>query len=329
MAEKIDRRRFARRLGVSALVAGGAIGLGYVFSSTGEEESMPPIGKPIHPGRYRKGIDYGKPYMAVARSDPDGGNLVEACIEALGGMERFVKKGEVVFIKPNAAFDRPPLFGSTTSPEVVARTVELCFKAGASRVVVSDNPINKPEACFWKSGIGPAAKKKGAEVIIPQEKHFQRVPIPGSRAIGTWQIFRYPLDIADRVIGIAPLKDHNLCKASMGLKNWYGLLGGRRQQFHQDIHEVIADFMRILVPTLTILDCTRVLMKHGPTGGALSDVKRKDMVVASTDPVAADAFGWTLLERDSGIPRYIALSAKQGFGILDWKSLDPLFVEPR
>ena len=75
------------------------------------------------------------------------------------------------------------------------------------------------------------------------------------------------------MIGVAPVKDHNLCRASMTTKNWYGLLGGRRNQFHQDIHGIIADLALMMRPTFVVLDGTRVLLRSGPTGGSLADVQ--------------------------------------------------------
>ncbi|MDH7571539.1 MAG: DUF362 domain-containing protein, partial [Armatimonadota bacterium] len=126
---------------------------------------------------------------------------------------------------------------------------------------------------------------------------------------------------ATKVIGVAPCKDHNLSGASMTMKNWYGLLGGARNQFHQNIHGVIADFAQMIQPTLVLLDATRVLMANGPTGGSLSDVVQRDTLVAGTDMVAVDAYGYTLLERQPVKESYLDLAAARGLGTKDWKSL--------
>jgi uncharacterized protein (DUF362 family) len=93
----------------------------------------------------------------------------------------------------------------------------------------------------------------------------------------------------DRVIGMAPVKDHHRSGASMTLKNWYGLLGGRRNIFHQDIHTVIQELAMMIRPTVVVLDGTQSMMTNGPTGGSLSDLKPTGTLIVSTDPVAADA----------------------------------------
>ncbi len=323
--DEVNRRTFLRRVLAASTLAAGTAGGGLLLTRWGGGDFLPPGGRPLDPDKYRRGLEEGPPYLAVARGKKDGAELTRIALEALGGMQRFVKPGETVLVKPNVAFDRSPMLGATTSPEVTAQVVRLCLEAGAGLVLVADNPIHKPEGCFWKTGVGPAVEAAGGRVLLPSPSAFERIPVPGTRVLHTWEVFDEPLRRADRVIGVAPVKDHNLCGASMGLKNWYGLLGGRRQQFHQEIHQVIADFLELLRPTLTILDGTRVLMAHGPTGGSLSDVRRADTVAASTDPVAADAFGWTLLQRKDPPPRYIRLAAERGRGKADWSSLDPVF----
>ncbi|MCA9752543.1 MAG: DUF362 domain-containing protein, partial [Gemmatimonadetes bacterium] len=104
---------------------------------------------------------------------------------------------------------------------------------------------------------------------------------------------------------------------------WYGLLGGRRNQFHQDIHGIITDLALMMRPTFVLLDATRVLFRSGPTGGSLGDVRAGQTIVASTDTLAADSFGWDdLLERKGqDKPRYLAMAAEKGLGQPDWSSL--------
>jgi uncharacterized protein (DUF362 family) len=107
----------------------------------------------------------------------------------------------------------------------------------------------------------------------------------------------------------------------MTTKNWYGLLGGRRNQFHQDIHGIISDLALMLRPTFVVLDGTRVLFRSGPTGGSLGDVRAGRTVVASVDTLAADAFGWDeLLERrGEALPEYFVQAKTRDLGDPDWR----------
>jgi hypothetical protein len=79
----------------------------------------------------------------------------------------------------------------------------------------------------------------------------------------------------------------------------------------------------MLRPTFVLLDGSRVLFRSGPTGGSLGDVKAAQTMVASTDSLAADAFGWdNLLERKGeALPAYFARAAARKLGNPDWRSL--------
>ncbi|MEL6183142.1 MAG: DUF362 domain-containing protein, partial [Myxococcota bacterium] len=258
--------------------------------------------------------------LGVARGD-DVRALVRAAVDLIGGIGRFIRSGDVVVIKPNVAFERAAPLGATTNPEILTELVALVREAGASEIRVADNPIESPEACFARSGIRKAAVDAGARVYLPSPADFELLEVQGAKWIGKWPFFWRPFRGADKVIGVAPVKDHNLCHASMTTKNWYGLLGGRRNQFHQDIHGIITDLARMMRPTFVLLDGTRVMFRSGPTGGSLADVRLGHTVVASTDSLAADAFGWDdLLGRDPNErPDYLTFASEQGFGRPTWK----------
>jgi uncharacterized protein (DUF362 family) len=219
----------------------------------------------------------------------------------------------VVLIKPNVGFERDPRLGATTNPEVLRALIRMVREAGAGQVQVADNPIEQPAACFSRSRIQRVAEEEGAKVLLPSAVLFRSVQVRAAapdparhEALGTWPIFWKPLAEADKVIGVAPIKDHNLCNASMSMKNWYGLLGGRRNQFHQAIHNIVSDLGFMMSPTLVINDGTRIMMKNGPTGGRLEDVKEGHTIVAGVDPIALDAWCCeNLLGRDPARLTYL------------------------
>jgi uncharacterized protein (DUF362 family) len=174
-----------------------------------------------------------------------------------------------------------------------------------------------------RSGVQRAAVDAGAHVYLPAHGDFETLHVAGATWIQEWPFFWRPFRGVTKVIGVAPVKDHNLCRASMTTKNWYGLLGGRRNQFHQDIHGIIADLALMMRPTLVVLDGTRVLFRSGPTGGSLSDVRPGRTLVASTDSLAADAFGWDdlLARRGEPLPDYFRRAAERGLGQPDWRQV--------
>lgn len=274
--------------------------------------------------------DFSIPGMGGKMSIATGGDRVKtvnAALKALGGIESFIKKGDKVLVKVNAAFATPASLSATTNPDLLSEIVRLCLHAGASSVLVTDNPINDPQSCFALTGIGQAAASSGASLILPQERLFKPTTLPGGNLIKNWPLLYAPFEGVNKVIGLAPLKDHHRSGASMTMKNWYGLLGGRRNVFHQDIHNIIKELAMMMKPTFVVLDGTAAMLTNGPTGGSLSDLKRTNTMIVSTDQVAADAFGATLLGRSVQELPFILKAEAAGAGTADYESLRPNRVD--
>lgn len=245
----------------------------------------------------------------------------EAGLAALGGIKQFISPKDRVFIKVNAAFASPPALGATSHPELVEAVVRSCLKAGASQVVVSDNPINDPASCFRLTGIADAVRRSGGTLWIPESRRFQAVTLPDGRYLNQWPSWTAPFLTADKVINLAPVKHHHRAGASMICKNWYGLLGGPRNLFHQNVHDVIAELAALFRPTLVILDGITAMMTNGPTGGSLADLKETRTLIVSPDPVAADALGAQILNIDPHKLPYLRQAERFGAGSLDLKNM--------
>jgi uncharacterized protein (DUF362 family) len=259
------------------------------------------------------------PDLAVAQGD-DPAALVRRTVEALGGMRRFISRGDVVLVKPNMAWDRTPEQAANTNPAVVAETVRLALAAGARRVLVTDVPINEARRSFERSGIAAAARAAGAAIILPDERRFRDVDLHGA-VLGAWPVFE-PFLEADKIINVPATKHHSLTGATLGIKNWYGILGGERHRLHQRIHESLADLAAFLRPTLTILDAWRVLRRNGPSGGNLADVELRRTVLAGTDAVAIDAWAArSFFGLDERTLRYLTLAAARGLGTPRFETL--------
>ena len=249
---------------------------------------------------------------------------LDVALKALGGIEVFVKRGDRVLVKVNAAFATPPILSATTHPDLLAEVCRRCLKAGAASVVVTDNPINDPESCFALTGLREAAQSAGARVILPRAGYFRPTTVAGGSLIRDWPLLFTPFQDVTKLISIAPVKDHNRSGASMIMKNWYGLLGGRRNIFHQDIHNTIKELAMMVKPTLVILDGVTTMMTNGPTGGSLSDLKATGTLIVSNDQVAADAVGATLLDKSVSDLPFILKAAEAGVGTADVESLNPV-----
>jgi uncharacterized protein (DUF362 family) len=259
------------------------------------------------------------PEMAIIQGD-DPTQLARLAVEELGGMRRFISRGDVVLVKPNIGWDRTPEQAANTNPDVVAEIVRQCSNAGAKRVIVTDVSCNDARRCFQRSGIAEAAKLAGADVILPEPSRFKEVDLQGE-VLHAWPVFDPFLNV-DKVINIPIAKHHGLTGTTLGMKNWYGMLGGQRNQLHQKIHESLVDLADFVRPTLTIIDCYRILVRNGPTGGNLEDVLLKKTLVAGTDPVALDAYvakAYWNMEVDA-LP-YLKMAASRGLGTYQFEKV--------
>ena len=260
----------------------------------------------------------------VHGTSPD--KIVRAAVGALGGIKRFIAKGDVVVVKPNIGWDRKPEQAATTNPEVIATLIKLCFEAGAGKVKVFDRTCNDARRCYVQSGIEETAKAAGAEVSYIDERKFREVKIPNGVAIQSWPIYADILE-ADKLINVPIAKHHGLGKLTLSLKNWMGVMGENRGRIHQRLDDTLVDLATIIKPTLTVLDAVRILTAHGPQGGNLADVKRLDTVIAGTDQVAIDAYGTTLFGMTGADIGSITEAARRGLGVMDLAKLNIVKLE--
>ena len=317
----LNRRQFLQRVSKAGISVTAAVAAGFWF-----HDPKGPAAKGTQEGklfRFDFSVKGSRPKMSIVRGG-DRAATLRMAIKRLGGIDTYIRKGDRVLLKVNAAFATPPMLSATTHPDLVTEMASLCFEAGAASVAVTDNPINDPASCFALTGIEDAARKAGAAVILPRDDLFESMTLENGKLIRNWPVLYKPFENITKVIGMAPLKDHHRSGASMTMKNWYGLLGGRRNIFHQDINGIITELAMMMNPTLVVLDGTTTMMTNGPTGGSLSDLKNTHTMIVGTDQVAADAFGASLLGRPLDRLPFIAMAEAAGMGTADHRKLNPV-----
>ena len=317
MSDRLSRRQVLKRIAVTGAVIGGAACIAkWRYDPGGSGLDQRSSERQVRD--FTVAPDSG-PQLAIAKSSRDPAELVRRAIDALGGMGRFVARGDVVAVKPNIGWDRLPVNAANTNPLVVAEVVRLAFEAGAKKVVVSDVSCNEANRSFQRSGIWRACHELGATVVLPAEHWFRQMRVRGD-AIDQWPIYT-PLIDADKVINVPVAKHHSMARYTGAMKGWYGILGGQRNRLHQNLDVSIADLATFLRPTLTVVDATRVLLRNGPQGGNVDDTREMHQVIASLDQVAADAYGATLIGEKAENLKYLALAHERGVGNQDWKAV--------
>lgn len=247
--------------------------------------------------------------------------LLKSALEVMGGMKRFINKGDVVVVKPNIGWDRAPEFAANTNPDLVAEVVKECFKAGAKEVKIFDRTCNNKNRCYKNSQIQAKAEDAGADVFHMRKNKYKEVEIPKGEVLKSWEIYKDYLE-ADKVINIPIAKHHSLNFVSLGLKNLMGVMGGNRGSLHNEFFKKLVDIDSQIMPTLTIVDAYRMLMANGPVGGNLADVKTARSLIMSPCTVSADYTALKLFELDLEQVGHVNEAYKRGLNLYDLKKLN-------
>ncbi|MDR1310796.1 MAG: DUF362 domain-containing protein [Burkholderiaceae bacterium] len=301
----MDRRQFIKS--VVATTAGTALALkvnGVAQAAAGKSGK----GKSAYPD-----------VVAVRNGEPD--KMFRTGIAALGGMVAFVKPGQRVVVKPNAAFDAPPERGSNTNPILVGEIVRQCLSAGAADVAVFDNTLNDWRSAYGNSGIGEAVQKAGGR-MLPADNESLYKPLTEARAerLKETAVFGALLS-ADVVINVPVLKNHGGAKMTGAIKNLMGAVWERRSMHRNDLNRSIAEMLYYMKPTLNVVDAYRVMVDHGPRGLSVDDVRLVRHLLLSRDIVAVDAVATRLLKYNQNDVKYIGIASQLGFGNGDIKTI--------
>lgn len=274
-------------------------------------------------GRPKKSIKADHDLIVASGDDPYA--MTVKAVEAIGGMEKFVKKGDIVLVKPNIGWDRTPEQAGNTNPLVVAALVDLSFKAGAKRVNVFDRTCNDARRCYANSGIEEAAAKSGATIYHPEDWDTVKANFGYKSLMEGWPIFKDSID-CDVLINVPVLKHHGLTRLTLSMKNLMGVCSGNRGMIHQDIGEKLVDLTGFMNPELTVIDAYRVLVRNGPTGGNLADVEMMKKVIVATDPTLADITACGIAGVEPSDVPYVRNAIRRNFGITDPSKADILNI---
>ncbi|APG24116.1 MAG: DUF362 domain-containing protein [Syntrophotalea acetylenica] len=300
----MNRRRFLQEAALWSLTFSLVLQWPFTCNGNRAKAQVAPARLP----RARVGIARGKNYA----------DLVRRSVTLIGGMQAFVRPGARVVIKPNIGWDRSPEQGANTHPLVVRTLAEMALEAGARQVRIFDRPCNEARRCYTHSGILPAIEALNSGKVRCEyidRRKFVETPIPRGRVLKSWSIYRDALE-ADCYINVPVAKHHGLAGLTLGLKNSMGVLGGNRGRLHHKLDQNLADLATVIRPSLTVIDATRLLLRNGPSGGDLRDVRIEDTVLASADPVAADACATLLFGRDPDDLGSSVAAANMGLGTL-------------
>jgi uncharacterized protein (DUF362 family) len=260
------------------------------------------------------------PDMVVARGT-DPAELVRQAVKAMGGMEKFIKKGAKVVVKPNICV----AYGNyenayTSNPWVVGALVKLCLEAGAASVRVFDAPFNGTAAnAYLRSGIEEQVKAAGGEMVQMAGYKYVPTKLAMGKELKNIGIYDEILK-ADAIINVPIAKHHSLAGLTLAMKNLMGLIDDR-MSIHPNFSQRLPDLASQIKPVLNVVDAVRILMDNGPASGTKDDVKKLDTIILTQDIVAADAYGTTLFGKKPTDLKNVVTAADMKLGRMDINNL--------
>lgn len=254
------------------------------------------------------------PYDMVAIKGGEAADMFDKGIASLGGMKQFVKPNQTVVIKPNIGWDSGPDRAANTNPDLVARIVEHCKRAGAKSVYVFDNTCAEGVRCYKMSGIEDAVKSAGGTMVSGRsEGYYQNVTLPNGVKLKTAKVHELILE-SDVFINVPILKNHGGSTLSIAMKNMMGVVWDREYWHRNDLHQCIADFAAFRKPDLNIVDAYRVMKRNGPRGVSVADVATMKYQIIAKDIVAIDAAASKVFGIDPKQVKHITLAEQLGAG---------------
>ncbi|MCB2195119.1 MAG: DUF362 domain-containing protein [Bacteroidetes bacterium] len=262
------------------------------------------------------------PYDLVAVKDGEPDKMLDKALQAMGGIQNFVKKGQTVVVKPNIGWDVTPERAANTNPALIKRLIEHCMTAGAKEVYVFDNTCDKWSSCYKNSGIERAAKDAGAKVAPGHsESYYQQVSVPKGNNLKDAKVHELILS-SDVFINVPVLKSHGSAKLTITMKNLMGIVWDRRFWHRNNLNQCIADFATYRKPDLNIVDAYNVMTKNGPRGVSKADVLNMKYLIVSDDMVAADAAAAKIFGVEPEDVKYIQIANEMGVGQMDLSKLN-------
>ena len=226
---------------------------------------------------------------------------VEQAVNLIGGIGKYVKKGDRVVIKPNLVSKKKPDEAVTTHPDFLRAVIVMVENAGGI-VTIAESPGGPYNAAMLKntySACGIDKAVEGTNAKLNFDTSFTEVHYPEGKTVKKIPIINPILD-ADVIISLPKLKTHAMTSYTGAVKNLYGTIPGTyKAELHFRLDErkafcsMLVDLCECVKPTLSIMDAVWGMEGNGPTAGQSRHI---GLVMASANPHALDKAACTLID---------------------------------
>jgi uncharacterized protein (DUF362 family) len=223
---------------------------------------------------------------------------------------------DTVLVKPNLITDHTFETGITTDPVVVEAVIMKIMELDKKAIVVeTEGGITSPDKAIIETGIMEVLDRLGVEYVNMRKLDDKvELEVENPRAIKRFKVARIAVESA--IITVPSMKTLHHTTITMGLKNMFGMLTTRNKYaMHRfGTSNFVYDICKTLPPHLSVIDGFYGKSGRGPWSGP---PVKMNTIIASVDPVAADATGARCIGIDPHTIDHVRWLHEAGVGNID------------
>jgi len=257
---------------------------------------------------------------------------VRESLDLIGGLGKFVRKGDNVLLKPNLLAPLPPEEAITTHPNIVRALVKL-IEESESNAWIGDSSGGLFTGLTSKSleicGFNRIAEESSAEIKNFDTGGIVHIAHQNGDAVKEFNVAKAVVE-ADVIISVPKLKIHELLLLTGAVKNLVGVIpGAGKRDLHSkavkadQLSHVLLDLYAAIKPKLSIMDAVIGLEGRGSIieGAGFGNPRQIGLVLTSSDAVALDTVAALIMGYDPMKIGTIKLAHSKGLGIGDIKNI--------
>jgi len=274
----------------------------------------------------------GRPLVSKVAYEGNLKESIEVSVSLIGGIQKLVKKGDIILLKPN--YNTADPYPGSSDPEFIKAVIDMLYKAGAGKVIVGERTaFLHSRKVLEQAGIVKVAEEAGAEVVVFgkdgwhamfDRKGWRRVKVPGGQYLRKVSLAKEALEI-EKIVYVPLIKTHHAAEFTGAIKLSMGSVKPFFDQitFHaRHLQEKLAELSLVVKPDLIIMDARKVFITGGPAKGEL---REPNLILASGNQVAIDVEGVKILQSYPGN----GLAGKNVWDLVQIKHVIELGLGPR
>jgi uncharacterized protein (DUF362 family) len=249
----------------------------------------------------------GRPLVSKVAYEGDLRESIQLAVSLIGGIQKLVKKGDTILLKPN--YNTADPFPGSSDPAFIRSIIEMLYEAGAAKVILAERTaLLHNRRVLEQAGVVKVAKEAGAEVRVFGKdgwytlfdfKGWRHVKVPGGQFLRKVSLAREALNI-EKIVYAPLIKMHHAAEFTGAIKLSMGFVKPFFDQmtFHsKHLCEKLAELQLVLKPDLIIMDARKVFITGGPAKG---EMQEPNFILASGNQVAIDVEGVKILQGYAG-----------------------------